>query len=122
MRMLERLKVFVLARELAVRVYRMTRVRPLCRHPVLADQLARAAVSIPANIAEAYALGTAAQLVRGLRIAYGSAAELQTLLWIAGRSDALPPEGKVSRITGDAEQVVRMLVGLLKHHGARVGR
>jgi len=122
MRMLERLKVFVLARELAVRVYRMTRVRPLCRHPVLADQLARAAVSIPANIAEAYALGTTAQLVRGLRIAYGSAAELQTLLWIAGRSDALPPEGKVSGITGDAEQVVRMLVGLLKHHGARVGR
>jgi len=43
-------------------------------------------------------------------------------LWIAGRSDALPPEGKVSGITGDAEQVVRMLVGLLKHHGARVGR
>jgi four helix bundle protein len=123
MHSLERLDVFVLARDLAVRIYKMTRTRPLAGHHGLADQLGRATISIPANIAEAYALGTTRQLIRGLRIAYGSAIELHTLLWIAEKAKAVPPptDPGTPGIIGDLERVISMLIGLLKHYGARVG-
>jgi four helix bundle protein len=88
---------------------------------LLADQIARAAISIPANIAEGYALGTRA-LVRGVRIAYGSAAELKTHFWVAGRAGALPGDRIAENAAAVLERVTGMLVGLLKHYGARVGR
>jgi four helix bundle protein len=122
MRSLENLDVYRLARELAVDVYLMTRAKPVCSHPLLADQIARAAISIPANIAEGYALGTRAQLVRGVRIAYGSAAELKTHFWVAGRAGALPGDRIAENAAAVLERVTGMLVGLLKHYGARVGR
>ena len=99
----------------------MTRVNPLSLHPSLADQIARAAISIPANIAEAYALGTRAQLVRGVRIAFGSASELNTHLWIARRVEALPGDELGEEVVASLERVASMLVGLLKRYGARVG-
>jgi four helix bundle protein len=121
MHSLDNLDVYRLARELAVDVYRMTRGLPLSAHPLLADQIARAAISIPANIAEGYALGTRPQLVRGARIAYGSAVELKTHFWVAHRAAALP-NGEAARCTaGDLERVTSMLIGLLKHYGGRVG-
>lgn len=46
----------------------------------LFDQIRRAAVSIEANVVEGYALGTAPQFVRHLRIARGSAAEAECLV------------------------------------------
>ena len=99
----------------------MTRVRPLASHHGIADQIGRAAISVPANIAEAYALGTSGQLIRGLRIAYGSAAELQTLLWIARQAGALSSDEEGAQAVADLERVTRMLIGLLKHYRARVG-
>jgi len=122
MRSLERLDAFRLARQLAVDAYAVTRVRPLVRHPILADQVGRAAVSIPANIAEAFALGTPRQLIRGVRIAFGSAVELGTLLWIAQRSAALPDDDRTPRLLADTDRVTRLLVGLLKRYGAQPGR
>src|SRR5579871_1798117 len=49
----------------------------------LAGQIRRAAVSIPANLAEGKGRGSTAELVRFARIAQGSAYELDTLLEIA---------------------------------------
>jgi four helix bundle protein len=121
MRSPERLDAYVLARELAVGTYRLTRVPPLVRHPVLSDQIARATVSIPANIAEAFALGTPRQLVRGIRIAFGSAVELKTHLWIASRVEALPSDDRSRNVDADVERVTSMLIGLLKRYGARIG-
>ncbi len=97
----------------------MTRVRPLSGHPILADQIGRAAISIPANVAEAFALGTPRQLVRGVRIAFGSAVELKTHFWVAGRVDALPTGASVERTAADLERVTSMLVGLLKRYGRK---
>lgn len=121
MRSLERLDAFRLGRQLAVDAYAVTRARPLARHPILADQIGRAAVSIPANIAEAFALGTPRQLIRGVRIAFGSAVELGTLLWIAQRAGALPGDDRATALIADTDRVTSMLVGLLKRYGARVG-
>jgi len=120
-RSLERLDAFRLARQLAADVYGLTRSGPLSRHPVLRDQIGRAAVSIPANIAEAFALGTARQLVRGIRIAFGSALELKTHIWIARRAGALGDDERAARIVADLDRVTSMLIGLLKRYGARIG-
>jgi four helix bundle protein len=121
MRSLERLDAFRLGRQLAVDAYALTRARPLARHPILADQIGPAAVSIPANIAEAFGLGTPRQLIRGVRIAFGSAVELGTLLWIAQRAGALPGDDRAKALIADTDRVTSMLVGLLKRYGARVG-
>jgi four helix bundle protein len=121
MRALEQLDAFRLARDLAVDAYRLTRRRPLSSHPGLADQIGRAAISIPANIAEGYALGTQRQFVRGLRIAFASAAELSTHFWIAIRVQALLAQGQGARTAAELERVTSLLVGLLKRYGAQVG-
>jgi len=121
MRSLERLDVFRLARQLAVDVCLLTQRRPLTRHGLFRDQIGRAAVSIPANLAEAFALGTARQLVRGTRIAFGSAVELATHIWIAQRAGAFPSDEHAAKIVSDLDRVTSMLVGLLKRYGARTG-
>lgn len=119
MRSLEHLDAYRLGRELAVAAYRMSRVAPLSQHPIVADQIGRAAISIPANVAEAFALGTPRQLVRGVRIAFGSAVELKTHFWVAARVDALPTGPIVEQTAADLERVTSMLVGLLKRYGGR---
>ena len=64
-----------------------------------ADQLVRASESIPANIAEAYGRGFGKDGARFLRVARGSAAELESHVWLAGQ---------VRRISGpSAEDLLR---------------
>ncbi|MGH7547867.1 MAG: four helix bundle protein [Gemmatimonadales bacterium] len=104
--------------ELARSAYRPTLREPLSRHFGLADQIRRAAVSVPANLVEGYALGTTIQFVRCLRIALGSAAEVHCHLEIA-RDLGLVSDGGAESDLKLAERVVRLLVGLLRKLGAR---
>jgi four helix bundle protein len=120
MRHLESLEAFRHGRELAVSVHRLTDLAPLKRYRSLTDQLQRASVSIPSNVAEAFALGTRPQLVRGLRIALGSAFELQTQLWIADRAGRLPETPLAAQTIAAADRETGLLVGLLKSYGATV--
>lgn len=120
MRGLERREAFTHGRELAVTIYALTDLPPLDRNWSLVDQMRRAAVSTPSNIAEAFALSTRPQLVRGLRIALGSAIELQTQLWIARRSGRLPELEISEQAEKYADRETGLLVGLLKSFGARI--
>lgn len=79
----QKLHVWQLARELAVKIYKLTDSPKLQKDFGLKDQLQRAAISIPANIAEGDELDTNKQSIRYFYIARGSAAELQTLLIIS---------------------------------------
>ena len=72
------------AKGLAVKIYKLVnKTQTISKDFGLRDQIQRAAVSIPANIAEGDELGTDKQSIRHFYIAKGSAAELQTLLIIA---------------------------------------
>jgi len=72
-----RLKVFSMADQLALSVYRETRQFPDTERFGLQSQVRRAAVSVAANIVEGCARSSQAEYLRFLDIAYGSARELQ---------------------------------------------
>jgi four helix bundle protein len=109
------------ARVLARMVYRQTMEGALKRHWGLSDQLRRAAISVPANVAEGYGQGTRPQFRRGLRIALGSAYEVRELVDLA-RDLGLVAGPDAERLLDPATRVIRLLVGLLRHLGAQVPR
>ena len=72
------LKVWQRSKDLAVYLYRVTKKGQFAKDFGLRDQLRRAAVSIPSNIAEGDELGSNKQAVRHFYIAKGSSAEVLT--------------------------------------------
>ena len=73
------------AMDLAGAVYRLTRGWPKDELYGLTSQARRAAVSVPANIAEGYGRENRGSYVQFLKIAQGSLKELETHLLIAER-------------------------------------
>jgi four helix bundle protein len=81
----EDLEVWQESCDLAVEIYEITRTGDLSRDYGFRDQMTRAAVSIPSNIAEGKERETVPELIRFLYIAKGSAGELRTQIHIAYR-------------------------------------
>jgi four helix bundle protein len=77
------LEVWQLGRELVVDVYSATATYPADEKLDLTSQSRRAAISIPVNIAEGAGRQTDGSFAQFLRIAIGSANELETLLVLA---------------------------------------
>ncbi len=77
------LKVWQRSKELAVLIYRLTQRGPFSRDYGFRDQIRRAAVSVPSNIAEGDERGSNKDSVRFFYFAKGSLAEIQTQLEIA---------------------------------------
>lgn len=77
------LRVWQKGRELALLIYDVTRSDTFSRDFSLRDQMRRAAVSVPSNIAEGYERDTDPEVVRYFRIAKGSLSELLTQADIA---------------------------------------
>ena len=118
MRRFEHLDVYNLAHSLSRRAYRATMTAPFGRHLRLAEQIRGASASIPANIAEGYALGTKPQLIRHLRISLGSAEELKCHLALAVDVGLIGESGRT--FINDSDRLIGMLIGLLKSLGAKV--
>ena len=83
------LKVWQKAKDLAVQIYKVTKYGAFGRDFGFKDQIRRASVSIPSNIAEGDERGSNKEAVRFFYIAKGSLAELQTQLEIANEIDYL---------------------------------
>jgi len=80
------------AKELAVLIYKVTNLGPFIKDYALKEQMRRAAVSVPSNIAEGDERDTDKEAVRFFFIAKGSAAELQTQAMIASEVGYLDPQ------------------------------
>jgi four helix bundle protein len=79
----QKLRVWQLAKNLAVRIYKLTQSPTIRKDFGFKDQIQRAAISIPSNIAEGDESGTNKMSIRFFYTAKGSIAELQTQLIIA---------------------------------------
>ncbi len=83
------LVVWQVGMDVVVDVYAMTRRLPGEERHVLTEQVRRAAISIPANIAEGRARPHLPVYLQHLAVAQGSLAELETHLLIAVRTGML---------------------------------
>jgi four helix bundle protein len=79
----EDLHIYQEARELANRVFGLTRRGPITRDRGFVDQLRRSAVSILSNIAEGFERETNSEFIRALYIAKGSFGELRAQVTLA---------------------------------------
>lgn len=80
----------------------------------LVSQLRRAAVSVPANIAEGHTRGYAADFLRFARMANGSLAEVDYLLELSVDLGFLGPTEHVE-LDAAVEATRRPLLGLIRH-------
>ncbi len=97
---------------LVTEIYQMTNVWPVEERYGLTSQIRRAAISVPSNVAEGAARGSAKDFSRFLDIAQGSLAEVETQLELAKRIGLT--EG-YSHLENEMISVRRMLVGLKKN-------
>ena len=86
----------------------------------LTDQIRRAAVSIPSNIAEGQAHYSNREFLHFLRHSRGSLAELETQLLIAQRRNYLS-ESDTARLLKQADELSRILSGLINSLREREG-
>jgi len=107
------LEVWQKALDLTAEVYRLTRCFPDEERFGLTAQIRRAAVSIPANIAEGWGRGTTKEYIQFLLIARGSLMELETHAIIARRLGYLS-EAQVVGLQASVNEVGRMLNGLIQ--------
>lgn len=103
--------------DLAAEVYRCSRGWPKEELYGLTNQLRRAAVSVPANIAEGKGQGGKAEFSRFLGIAYGSLCELETHLYLAQRLAYLD-QSTLDTLIAQSTEVARLLHGLIRSQRA----
>lgn len=92
-------------------IYALTKSFPKQEEYRLTAQIVRAAISIPANIAEGHSRSTRKDYAHFVSIARASSAELETLLLIAMRTKCAAAEAIEPCLRAN-EEVGRMLSGL----------
>jgi four helix bundle protein len=103
--------------ELVTDIYKSTEAFPKEERYGLTSQIRRAAVSIPANIAEGAGCYSKREFAHFLSNAQGSASELETELIISNRLNYLD-ETTYSRLIEQLERIGRLITGLSKHVGS----
>jgi len=109
-----RLEVWQRALTVAVAVERASRCFPRSDRGVVAAQLRCAALSIPANIAEGCGRNSRNDTIRFLRIACGSATEVESHLEVAAGLGYLSARERES-LLGDVQAIQRMLFRLIQN-------
>jgi four helix bundle protein len=114
MRPHEKLEAWSLAMDFVVEVYRATEMFPKEEKFGLTSQIRRAAVSIPANIAEGAARRSDKEFIHFLSNAQGSASELDTELMIAQRLGYIT-DGRIIELRTSLDKIGRLITGLSQH-------
>lgn len=113
MRPHEKLDIWKRSVEMVVLVYKMTEVFPKDERFGLTSQIRRAAVSIPANIAEGAARTSDKEFLNFISIAQGSSSELQTELLVSEKLGFLN-KNDFDVINKELTEISRMMIGLSK--------
>jgi four helix bundle protein len=101
------------AMDLVTMVYDVTQHWPKTEVYGLTNQIRRAAVSIPSNIAEGQGRASTKEFLHHLSMARGSLLEVETQLLIAQRLGYTAPEAATQLLAGTAE-AGRLLNGLYR--------
>jgi four helix bundle protein len=99
-------------------VYRTSQALPDTERFGITQQLRRAAVSIPSNIAEGHGRMTSGDYVRFLAIARGSLLETETLLQLSVTLSFLKPQ-EIGGAMSTADEVSRMLAVMIRKMGRK---
>jgi four helix bundle protein len=105
------LKVWQMAMQLTEEIYKTTESFPPREVYALANQLQRAAVSIPSNIAEGHARNSTKDYLRFVSIAQGSLAEAETQLELSHRLGYVDGN-RLTLLLEQTNELGRMLHGL----------
>ena len=100
--------------DLVIEVYRVTESFPGQETYGLTNQIRRAAVSIPSNIAEGAARQTKKEFINYLHMAQGSLSELDTQIELARRLGYLDDDNWKS-LDQRMERIDKMITGLIRH-------
>lgn len=109
----KKLRVWQQAVGLAVRCYSVTDGFPSRERYGMTRQMRRSAVSIASNIAEGCGRNTDGDLVRFLRIAYGSACELETQARVA-MDVGIGDRSELGTVIGESDRIRKMLSKLIR--------
>lgn len=98
--------------DLVIEIYKLTRQFPKSETYGISQQMQRAAVSIPSNIAEGYKRNHLPEYIQFLSIANGSGGELETQLELCKRLPELT-ECNYSMANNLLEEVMKMFTVLI---------
>jgi four helix bundle protein len=107
------LEVWKLAIDFVKKIYQVTKKFPATENYSLINQIRRAAVSIPSNIAEGQGRSSTKEFKQFLAISLGSVAELETQLIIAGEIEYLT-RTEVDPLLNILDRIRKMIKGLAK--------
>jgi len=92
-----------------------------CKNFTMKDQVQRAGLSIPSNIAEGAERGGAKEFIRFLNIAKGSCGELRTQLYISRKLTSLSSKAFNALLT-ESKEISAMLQGLSRSLATKTAR
>ena len=104
------------AMDLVEEVYRLVKLLPREETYALSDQMRRAAISIPSNIAEGHGRNSEREFLRFLSIAQGSRAELDTQIEICIRLKYVDMEQVVTaqKLSNEVGKMLRKMMQNLR--------
>ena len=104
--------------DLAVLIYKISSDFPSEERYGMANQIRRASVSIPANIAEGQARRTSGEFLQSLSVAQGSLAEVETFLVLSAKLGYVSEQDQDSLLEPYVE-LNKMLTALMRSIQAR---
>jgi len=110
----EDLKVWQAARDAVTAVYQLSSTGSFSRDYALRDQIRRAAVSVPSNVAEGFSRHSNKEFIQFLFIAKGSAAEVQSQLHIA-LDQGYISQNEFNNLYGGMEVVAKQISRLITY-------
>ena len=110
----EEMEVWKKGRALVNDIYRATAQDPFSTDFALRDQIRKAAISIPSNIAEGFERDRCGEFIQFLRYAKASAGEVRSHLYHAHDQDSLDDDC-FRTLQSDAESISRQIQGFIQY-------